>query len=183
MSAPVDEGWVEPMQRALLDRPKNMRLRYVNGAFLAVPVRSAHFTNGFVLNLWARSIPSVKGAGEFSLKTAIDGYAPEPDFALVRESAYAPDRAEYLHDEVLFIAEVVSTESEQRDYVRKHNHYAMADIPAYLVVDVLTAEWTLFTEPREGAYTLTTTGNFGAPIPVEVAGQPHPIDSGEFEHL
>lgn len=182
MSTPVDAEWVASMQHAL-ERPKSMRLRYVNGAFLVVPVTSAHFSNGFTLNLWARSIPGVKAAGEFSLRPAIDGYAPEPDFALIHEIAYAPRRASYQHHEVLFVAEIVSTESEQRDYVRKHNHYASAGIAAYLVLDVLTAEWTLFTEPRDDAYTRTSAGNFGSPIPVEIGGQPYPIASDEFERL
>jgi Uma2 family endonuclease len=182
MSAPVDAEWVASTRRAL-DLPKSVRLRYGGGVFLLVPMTSAHFRNRFALGSWARSVPGVRGGARFALRPPVDGYVPEPDFALIDESAHAPQRDSYQSDEVPFIAEMISTDSEQRHYARERNHYARVGIPAYLVVDVLTAEWTLFTEPREGAYTLTATGNFCAPIPVEVAGQPHPIDSGEFEHL
>jgi Uma2 family endonuclease len=182
MSAPVEAGWVASTQHAL-ERRKSMRLRYVNGAFLVVPVRAAHFRNAHTLLDWADAIPGFEGNGEFQLKPPINGYAPEPDFGLIRASSFDDGRAEFLHSEVVFVAEIVSTESEQRDYVTKHNHYAMASVPAYLVVDVLTAEWTLFTEPRDGSYTLTSTGNFGSLIPVEIEGKPYPIDSGKFRHL
>jgi Uma2 family endonuclease len=182
MGAPVDAEWVASIQGAL-DGLKSMRLRYANGALLVVPTRSAHFSNRFGLGLWARSIPGVRGAGSFSLMPAIAGYAPEPDFALIHEPAHAPGRTSYQHDEVLFVAEIVSTESEQRYYVHEPNHYANAGIPSYLVLDMLTVEWTLFTQPRNDTYMLTSSGTFGSPIPVEIAGQPRPIDSSAFEHL
>ncbi|MCF3103857.1 Uma2 family endonuclease [Streptomyces roseoverticillatus] len=181
----IDPGWVSSIQDDLdsFDLPKRMKIRYSNGAFLMVPVTTAHFDNSHALVTWARGIPGVRGVGEFRLVPAIDGYKPEPDFALIVEGAHSPGRSEYEADEVLFIAEIVSTESEQRDYTRKNIHYAKAGIQAYLVVDVLSAEWTLFTEPRDGAYTLSSSGPFGKQIPVEVNGSQYPIDSGEFEHL
>lgn len=182
MTVPLDQEWVAAVQRDL-DVPKSVRVRYTDGAFLMVPVTFAHFENSYALVAWGRTVPGVKAVGEFKLLPALDGYSPEPDFALVAASAYAPQRSSVDASDIRFVAEIVSTESEQRDYVRKHNHYAKAGIPSYLVLDVLTAEWTLFTEPEAGAYTRTCTGNFGSEIPVEVAGEPRPIDSGEFEHL
>ena len=180
-----DASWVAATQRDLdaLNLPKNAKLRFVDGAFLLVPVTTAHADARFLLRMWARGIPGVRGVGEFKLVPAIEGYSPEPDFALIEEAAHEPRRTSYEVGEVLFVAEIVSTESEQRDYVRKHNHYARAGIPAYLVVDVLSAEWTLLTAPQDGGYTLSTSGPFGTPVPVEIDGVPYPIASGEFERL
>jgi hypothetical protein len=182
MKTPVDPEWVAHAQGALR-LPKNARLRYADGALLVVPGRSAHFRNRFKLADWAGSIPGARAGGRFSLTPAVNGFTPEPEFALIRESAHAPHRDTYNNDEVLFVAEIISTEIEQRHLRGEHHHYAEVFVPVLLVLDVLAATWTLFTTPRRGAYALTTTGNFGEPIPVEIAGEPHPIDSGEFQHL
>jgi hypothetical protein len=103
MKTPVDPEWVAHAQGALR-LPKNARLRYAD----------------------AGSIPGVRAGGRFSLTPAVNGLTPEPEFALIRESAHAPHRDTYNNDEVLFVAEIIST---------------------------------------------------------EIAGEPHPIDSGEFQHL
>lgn len=186
MATPADAEWVAATQRHLgrLDIPMSMKVRYTgDGAFLLAPLTFAHFENAHALVSWGRSIPGVRTAGKFTLLPAIDGYTPEPDFALIVGSACHPHRTAVNASDVRFIGEIVSTESEQRGYVRTNNHYATAGIPSYLVLDVLTAEWTLFTEPQDGTYTRTCTGPFGSAIPVTVDGEPHAIDSGQFEHL
>ncbi len=50
--------------------------------------------------------------------------------------------------EVLFVAEVVSPTSAERDLVTKRREYAQAGIPAYLVVDLRNdpGELTLYAE-------------------------------------
>ncbi|OLZ69341.1 hypothetical protein AV521_17545 [Streptomyces sp. IMTB 2501] len=50
------------------------------------------------------------------------------------------------------VVEVVSPENKNRDYKTKPEHYALRGIPAYLIVDVRTATWTLLTQPENGAY-------------------------------
>jgi hypothetical protein len=84
---------------------------------------------------------------------------------------------------VLFVAEIISTEAEQRHFGDEWNGYAGLLVPELLVLDALTESWMLLSNPSDGAYTAITTGDFGEPIPVEVAGEPYPIDSGQFRWI
>lgn len=79
-----------------------------------------------------------------------------PDVVVVR-SALARDRAgkpehRLLAREVLFVAEVVSPSSVERDLVTKRREYALAGIPSYLIVDLRyePGELTLYAD-RDGA--------------------------------
>nr|WP_274388983.1 Uma2 family endonuclease [Streptomyces cavernae] len=85
-------------------------------------------------------------------------------------------------DEALlpFVVEVVSPESRHRDYNTESDHYALRRIPAYLIVDVLSARWTLLTRPVDGAYQHEESGVFGDEIQIPVADQILVLDSSQF---
>lgn len=78
-----------------------------------------------------------------------------PDVAVAR-SASARDRVgkpenRLLASEVLFVAEVVSASSVERDLVTKRREYALAGIPSYLIVDLRyePGELTLYADRDE----------------------------------
>lgn len=71
------------------------------------------------------------------------GTVRRPDVVVVRSA---------LAREVLFVAEVVSPSSVERDLVTKRREYALAGIPSYLIVDLRyePGELTLYAD-RDGA--------------------------------
>jgi Uma2 family endonuclease len=105
---------------------------------------------------------------------------PEPDISALPEDLWNPRSSEF--DEALlpFVVEVVSPESRNRAYSTKSEHYALRKIPAYLIVDVLAASWTLHTQPENGAYQCTSSGPFGKEIEIPVADQTFTLDSSQF---
>ncbi|QHA04301.1 hypothetical protein GQF42_14295 [Streptomyces broussonetiae] len=59
----------------------------------------------------------------------------------------------------------------------------MRGIPAYLIVDVLTARWTLLTRLTDGEYQHRGSGVFGDQIEVPVADQTLTLDSSRFMRI
>lgn len=53
----------------------------------------------------------------------------------------------------------------------------------YLIVDVLSATWTLLTQPEGGTYQCTQSGLFGEEITVPVADQTLTLDSSQFMRI
>ena len=73
----------------------------------------------------------------------------------------------------MLVAEVVSKGSAEDDRGKKPAVYAGGGVPVMLLVDPLTTPGTVtvFSEPKEGRYQVTSTVPFGRVIHV-----PHPID-------
>ena len=105
-----------------------------------------------------------------------------PDVVVMTRQGAARDRGgrparRLLASEALLVAEIVSPSSVERDLVAKRREYALAGVPAYLVIDCRyePGELTLFTERHpDGSFvdvapaqhvTLTVAG---VPIPVAV---------------
>ena len=107
--------------------------------------------------------------------TLRDGPAPtvrRPDVVVARRRrGESLPPARLLADEVLFVAEVVSPSSVERDLVTKRREYSEAGIPAYLVVD-LRAEpgaLTLYEQVEaDGGYVASPSGST---VTVIVAGR------------
>lgn len=118
--------------------------------------------------------------GEFAVVPPREGYKPEPDASALPLDQVRPDKSENSEELLPFVVEVVSPESKQRDYHTKPDHYALRAIPAYLIVDVLSARWTLLTRPRSGEYQHRESGVFGDQITIPVADETLILDSSQF---
>jgi Uma2 family endonuclease len=164
-----------------LDVPRSLRLRLTRNGLTVVPVTHAHLTTQRrIANQIEQRLPDWEPVGQFRLLPRREGYAPEPDVTAVPAGTQPPGDCE-LHEERLpFVVEVVSPESADRDYHTKADHYALRGIPSYLVVNVLTGRWTLFSEPRDGDYHVTRDGVFGDKIVIPVEGLILELDSSEF---
>lgn len=97
--------------------------------------------------------------------------------AVTRDRAPLPTNRVFAH-EVLLVAEVVSPTSVERDLVTKRREYALAGIPAYLLVDLRSepGELALYAErDADGRYVEVAptqrveVGMDGTVIPIEVA--------------
>lgn len=68
------------------------------------------------------------------------------------------------HQDVEFVAEVISKDTAVDDHGPERETYAAAGVPVYLIVDPYTGEWHLHTLPKDGEYRSNPTLDFGAPV-------------------
>ncbi|WPB93648.1 Uma2 family endonuclease [Streptomyces malaysiensis] len=161
--------------------PRSMRLRLTRNGLTLVPITQAHWTTQRrIASQIEERLPGWTAVGEFSVVPPREGYSPEPDVSAVPTDKLLPDASKFPEDLLRFVVEVVSPESEERDYSTKSDHYALRGIEAYLVVNVLTARWTLLTRPQGGTYRHAVTGDFGEKIEIPVEDQTLVLDSSQF---
>nr|WP_277347435.1 Uma2 family endonuclease [Streptomyces sp. JB150] len=164
-----------------MDVPRNARLRLTRNGLTLVPVTQAHLTTQRrIANQIETRLPGWMPIGEFKLVPSREGYTPEPDVSALPEEQWDSASSEFDERLVPFVIEVVSPESKNRDYSTKPDHYAARGIPAYLIVDVLSATWTLLTQPEDGEYRCSQSGPFGKEIEIPVADQTLTLDSSQF---
>jgi Uma2 family endonuclease len=176
--------WVSDMQE-LIDVPRRTKLRLTENGLTLVPVSNAHArTQGEIEKQIDERLPGWEATKEFGVNPAREGYRPEPDVAAIRiEDVDATDAYVY-EDKLPFVIEIVSKESRTRDYETKPSHYALRGIPAYLVVDVHQATWTLYQEPEEAKYQRVTEGEFGEEVVIPVDGELMlRLDSSKFRRF
>ncbi|GAA4194288.1 hypothetical protein GCM10023074_16660 [Microbispora amethystogenes] len=107
-----------------------------------------------------------------------------PDLVLAPPDCPQWERRELLSSGLMLVAEVVSKGSAEDDRGKKPEIYARGGVPVFLLVDPLTtpASVTVFSDPKEGRYQVTSTVPFGREILV-----PHPIgytlDTSVFEKV
>ncbi len=176
----IADNWVESMQEAM-DVPRSARLRLTRNGLTLVPVTHAHrTTQRRIENQIEERLPGWTPVGEFAVVPPREGYKPEPDASALPLDQVRSDKSEINEALLPFVVEVVSPESEKRDYNTKPEHYALRGIPAYLIVDVLSGTWTLLTQPENGEYQCTQSGPFGKEIEIPVADQTLTLDSSQF---
>ncbi|MFG3661306.1 Uma2 family endonuclease [Streptomyces sp. NPDC047706] len=91
-----------------------------------------------------------------------------PDLAILREDARKEGKR-YSFEDVLLIAEVVSTSSARKDYDDCTAKYGRHGIPIYLIVDPYAQEVVLHTQPTGSGYIAAHTHAYGTgklPIPL-----------------
>lgn len=91
-----------------------------------------------------------------------------PDLAILREDAELTSKR-YSFEDVLLIAEVVSTSSVRKDYDECTEKYGRYGIPIYLIVDPYVREVVLHTEPHATGYSQALRRKYGTgklPIPL-----------------
>ncbi|MEV5317460.1 Uma2 family endonuclease [Streptomyces sp. NPDC052687] len=179
----IAEDWVADAVETLRV-PRRMRLRLTRNGLTVVPVTQAHVTTQMrIFSQVDARLPGWMPIGEFKVVPAREGYTPEPDVSALPEGQWDSGSSEFDEGLLPFVVEVVSPESKNRDYSTKPDHYAARGIPAYLIVDVLSARWTLLTRPRQGQYQHEESGVFGDEIEVPVADQTLTLDSSQFVRI
>lgn len=179
----IADSWVSDVQEEL-ELPRNTRLRLTGNGLTLVPVTQAHLTTQRrIMNQIEEQLPGWSPIGEFRVLPARQGYKPEPDVSALPDDKMALASAEFDESLLPFVIEVVSPESEERDYHSKPDHYALRGIGAYLVVNVLTGWWTLFTRPEDGSYRHVVSGQFGEKVEIPVDGTTLELDSSRFARV
>jgi Uma2 family endonuclease len=86
------------------------------------------------------------------------------------EGAPKDDKGRWGCEDVEFVAEVISKDTAANDYGPKKTAYALAEVPVYLIVNPYTAEWHLYTLPKDGDYHGEVRLGFGDEI--DLTGTP-----------
>lgn len=178
------DTWVLDMQERI-DVPRLTRMRLTENGLTLVPVSHAHAkTQGEIERQIDAKLPGWEAVKEFGVTPVREGYRPEPDVSAIRVEDVDPNESFVSESRLPFVVEIVSKESRNRDYETKPSHYALRNIPAYLVVDVQQATWTLFQDPQDSKYRRVTEGAFGEEIAIPVAGElTLRLDSSKFRRF
>ncbi|MFD5652191.1 Uma2 family endonuclease [Streptomyces sp. NPDC127039] len=155
------DTWFEQLERVPL--AEKFRVEVVGGNVHMTPQLATHW----------RIISSITHAVEdhfgrdatiFS-NVRIDFPGPEngfcPDVALLSAAAEAVDDDRWRHEDVEFVAEVITRGTAAIDYGPKRLAYAAAKVPLYLIADPYQGRCHVFTHPKDSDYTTETRVVFG----------------------
>ncbi|MFJ4810334.1 Uma2 family endonuclease [Streptomyces longwoodensis] len=146
--------------------PEGYRVEIVEGTIFMAPQRDIHWK---IIRLIVRAIEDRFGVDVAVLSDVridfpgkLNGYAP--DVAKLRDGARKDADGRWRCTDVEFVAEVISQGTAQNDYGPKKTAYALAEVPAYLIVDPYQGRCHLYTRPKDGEYVSELSVAFGAAV-------------------
>ncbi|WP_217206682.1 Uma2 family endonuclease [Streptomyces sp. AC550_RSS872] len=159
----LDE-WFERLER--MPVPEGFRVEIVGGNVHMTPQRDTHWE---IIRrfLWALEDRFGRKVNVFT-DVRIDFPGHEngfcPDIALLKDSAKKDDTGHWRHQDVQFVAEVISKGTAANDYVPKRLAYAEAEVPLYVIADPYQGRCYVYTDPKQGDYAEPTKVDFGTDI-------------------
>ncbi|MFJ8545366.1 Uma2 family endonuclease [Streptomyces sp. NPDC093586] len=156
----LDE-WFERLER--MPVPEGIRAEIVGGTVYMTPQRSTHHK---IIRRIERTIEDRFGMDvELLSDVRIDFPGHEngfcPDVVKMRDGAKEDATGHWRHEDVEFVAEVISQGTAANDYGPKKLAYAAAEVPLYLIADPYQGRCHIFTRPKDGDYTTETRVAFG----------------------
>ncbi|WHM38135.1 Uma2 family endonuclease [Streptomyces sp. BPTC-684] len=146
--------------------PEGYRVEIVDGAIHMSPQRHVHWQiiRRIVRALEDRFGMDVPVASDerIDFPGRLNGLCP--DVAKLRDGAQQNAKGHWPHQDVEFVAEVISKDTAANDYGPKKTAYATAGVPVYLVVDPYLGRCHVYTQPKDGDYISDLTIAFGAEI-------------------
>ncbi|MFD5254872.1 Uma2 family endonuclease [Streptomyces bobili] len=146
--------------------PEGFRVEIVGGSVFMTPQRDTHW--GIIRRI-VRAVEDRFGVDVrvFS-DVRIDFPGHEngfcPDVAKLRDSAEKDDEGRWRHEDVEFVAEVISQGTATNDYGPKKTAYATAEVPVYLIADPYQGRCYVYTDPKDGHYVTSTRVDFGGAV-------------------
>ncbi|MFJ3171746.1 Uma2 family endonuclease [Streptomyces roseus] len=176
------EQALDDMFEALEPVPEGLKVEIVEGTVYMSPQRDTHWE---IIRRIVRALEDEFGMGVKALSDVridfpgrLNGFAP--DVALLSTDATKDDSAHWRHEDVEFVAEVISKGTAANDYGPKKAAYAAAEVPAYLVVDPYVRRCLLYTQPKDGDYATETKIPFGDEIDLTGTVVGLVLDTSEF---
>ncbi|WP_406183395.1 Uma2 family endonuclease [Streptomyces sp. NBC_01006] len=176
------EQTLDQMFEALEPVPEGLKVEIVEGTVYMSPQRDTHWE---IIRRIVRALEDEFGMGVKAFSDVridfpghLNGFAP--DVALLSTDAAKDDAAHWRHEDVEFVAEVISKGTAANDYGPKKAAYATAEVPAYLIVDPYTRRCVLHTQPKDGDYATETKIAFGGEIDLTDAVEGLKLDTSEF---
>ncbi|MFF9124505.1 Uma2 family endonuclease [Streptomyces sp. NPDC014889] len=157
--------WFQRFER--MPVPEGYKAEIVGGSVFMTPQRDIHWETIREI-LWALEDHFGRRRTRVFTDVRIDFPGLEngfcPDVAKLREGAAKDPDGRWRHEDVDFIAEVISKGTAHNDYGPKLMAYALAGVPVYLIADPYQGRCHLYTEPKEGSYTCELRVDYGTDV-------------------
>ena len=145
--------------------PEGYKVEIVEGTVFMSPQRDTHWE--IILDIVEQlrtKYPRkrVKSDVRIDYPGHLNGFAT--DVTLMAEGAARTEKGLWLHQDVEFVAEVISKGTSANDYGPKKTAYAKAEVPVYLIADPYQRRCHVFTHPKGDDYTTETRVDFGTDI-------------------
>ncbi|WP_320780090.1 Uma2 family endonuclease [Streptomyces sp. CRN 30] len=165
-----------------LSVPEGFKVEIVEGAVFMVPQRSTHW---LILRRILHALDARFGldALVFSdVRIDFPGHQNGlcPDVAKLRDGAEQDATGHWLHQDVEFIAEVISKGTAANDYGPKRTAYATAEVAVYLIVDPYVGKCVVHTRPENGDYVTQTPIAFGEEVDLTTTSLGLTLKTDEF---
>ncbi|ALC22489.1 Uma2 family endonuclease [Streptomyces pristinaespiralis] len=165
MAENSDERTLDEMFRWLESAPEGFKVEIVEGAVFMSPQRDNHWE--IILDIveqlrskYARK--RVKSDVRVDYPGHLNGFAS--DVTVMKDGSARTADGRWRHQDVEFVAEVISKGTGHNDYGPKKAAYAAAEVPVHLVADPYQRKCHLYTAPKDGDYTTETTVAFGTDL-------------------
>lgn len=161
--------------------PEGYKVEIVEGTVYMSPQRDTHWDTIYdILDQLRARYPRRRLKSDVRIDYAgnLNGFAS--DVIALAEGATKNEKGRWHPRDVEFVGEVISKSTAANDYGPKKAVYATAGVPVYLIVDPYTAKCHVHTLPKDGAYHVETTLDFG--VDVDLTGTPAGLKlaTGEF---
>ena len=161
--------------------PEGYKVEIVEGAIFMTPQRDTHWE--IILDIVEQlrtKYPRrrVKSDVRIDYPGHLNGFAT--DVTLVSQDAEKDEKGLWSHQDVEFVAEVISKGTAHNDYGPKKTAYAVAEVPVYLIADPYQGKCHLFTQPKDGDYVTETTVGFGGDVDLTVTDVGLTLKTDEF---
>ncbi|WP_250399717.1 Uma2 family endonuclease [Streptomyces cellostaticus] len=157
------DDWFERLER--MPVPEGFRVEIVGGNVFMTPQRNTHWQIIFHI---AGAVAEKYGMDRVFSDVRIDFPGHEngfcPDVALLKNSAKPDGGGHWRHQDVEFVAEVVSRGTAANDYGPKRTAYAVAEVPVYVIADPYQGRCLVYTDPKDGDYAEPAKVDFGTDI-------------------
>ncbi|MEU5888409.1 Uma2 family endonuclease [Streptomyces sp. NPDC047461] len=145
--------------------PEGYKVEIVEGTVYMSPQRDTHWE--IIADIYEQlrtKYPRkrVKSDVRIDYPGHLNGFAT--DVTVVKEGAAKTEKGHWRHEDVEFVAEVISRGTAANDYGPKKTAYAVAEVPVYLIADPYKGTCYVYTQPKEGDYITRTKVDFGTDI-------------------
>ncbi|GAA3841368.1 Uma2 family endonuclease [Streptomyces phyllanthi] len=142
--------------------PEGYKVEIVGGNIFMAPQRDTHWE--IIADIYEQlraKYPRkrVKSDVRIDYPGHLNGFAS--DVTVMAEGAAKDSRGLWQHQDVEFVAEVISRSTAANDYDAKKTAYALAGVPVYLIADPYQGRCRVYTHPKDGDYATETKASFG----------------------
>ncbi|MEW1643555.1 Uma2 family endonuclease [Streptomyces sp. NPDC091219] len=142
--------------------PEGYKVEIVEGTVFMSPQRDTH--GEIILDIVEQvrtKYPRkrVKSDVRIDYPGHLNGFAT--DVTAMAEGAEKTESGRWRHEDVEFVAEVISKGTAANDYGLKKAAYALAEIPVYVIADPYQGRCHVYTRPKGDDYTTETKVAFG----------------------
>lgn len=145
--------------------PEGYKTEIVEGTVYMSPQRDTHWDIILeIIQQLASRYPKkrIKSDVRFDFPGKLNGFAP--DVVALAPDARPDGEGRWRHQDIECVAEVISRDTADNDYVTKKVIYATAGVPVYLIADPRSGWNHVFTQPEDGEYKSDLTLAFGKPL-------------------